>query len=40
MPFRIVPIVEGHGEVSAVGVLLRRLVEGLPIAIAPRIRQP
>jgi len=40
MPFRIVPIVEGHGEVSAVGVLLRRLVAGLSIEIAPRIRQP
>jgi hypothetical protein len=44
MPFRIVPIVEGHGEVEAVPILLRRLVAkfdlALPIEIARPIRHP
>lgn len=44
MPFRIVPIVEGHGEVAAVPILLRRLVAefnfGIPLDIARPIRRP
>jgi Domain of unknown function (DUF4276) len=44
MPFRIVPIVEGHGEVEAVGVLFRRLTAemdlAIPIDIARPIRRP
>jgi len=43
MPFRIVPIVEGHGEVQAVPILLNRLIAefdlGVQIEIAPAIRQ-
>jgi hypothetical protein len=43
MAFRIVPIVEGHGEVDAVPVLLRRLVAelnpGVPIEPSRPIRQ-
>jgi hypothetical protein len=44
MPFRIVPVVEGHGEVQAVAILLNRLIAefdlGVQIEIAPAIRQP
>jgi len=44
MPFRIVPIVEGHGEEQALRLLLRRLVAELnpsiPIDIARPWRQP
>jgi hypothetical protein len=44
MPFRIVPIVEGHGEVQAVRILFNRLIAefdlGVQIEIAPAIRQP
>jgi hypothetical protein len=44
MPFRIVPIVEGDGEVRAVPVLFRRLIGefdlGTPIEIAQPIKQP
>lgn len=44
MPYRIVPIVEGQGEVAAVPVLLRRLISQInpPVAIdiAQPIRQP
>jgi len=31
MPVKIIPIVEGHGEVAAVPVLLRRIAEGLNV---------
>jgi hypothetical protein len=44
MPFRIVPIVEGHGEVEAVRILFNRLIAefdlGAQIEIAEAIRQP
>jgi hypothetical protein len=44
MPYRIVPIVEGQGDVAAVPVLLRRLIakSNPPVAvdIAQPIRQP
>jgi hypothetical protein len=44
MPLRIVPIVEGHGEVTAVPILLRRLIAmldlGIPISVEQPIRQP
>lgn len=44
MAFRIVPIVEGHGEFSAVPILLRRVIAELnvsvPIEIARPIRRP
>jgi len=44
MPFRIVPIVEGHGEVEAVRILLHRLIAefdlGTPFQVARPIRQP
>ena len=44
MPFRIVPIVEGHGEVEAVPILFNRLIIefdlGVQIGIARPIRQP
>src|ERR1039457_1103066 len=43
MPFRIVPIVEGDGEVQAVGPLLRRLIDEfqlvIPIVVSRPIRQ-
>jgi hypothetical protein len=31
MPLRIIPIVEGHGEVAAVPILLRRIAEALEV---------
>lgn len=41
-PFVVVPVVEGHGEVSAVPVLLRRIGEALeparPIDVRPPVR--
>jgi hypothetical protein len=44
MPFRIVPIVEGHGEVHAVPALFRRIIIelnlGVPIEICSPVRQP
>ena len=44
MAFRLVPIVEGHGEAIAVPILLRRLVAildlGVAVDIARPIRQP
>ena len=43
MAFQIVPIVEGDGEVQAVGLLLRRLIEAfnlvIPIVVSRPIRQ-
>lgn len=43
MPFRVVPIVEGHGEFEAVGILFHRLISefdlGLQIKVEPPIRQ-
>lgn len=43
MPFRIVPIVEGHGEVQAVPGLFRRLIAefnpAVAITVVPPIRQ-
>ena len=44
MPFRIVPIVEGHGEVQAVPELVRRLIAefnpAVAIELARAIRRP
>src|SRR5271165_624862 len=44
MPFRIVPIVEGHGEVRAVPALFRRIIIelnlGVSIEICSPVRQP
>lgn len=40
MPFRIVPIVEGHGEVEAVPVLFGRLIAELNIEAAIDVRRP
>lgn len=44
MPFRIVPVVEGDGEVAAVPILFRRLIAELnlaiPMDVARPIRQP
>jgi hypothetical protein len=44
MAFQIAPIVEGHGEVSAVPILLRRMIAELnlavPIEVVRPIRQP
>ena len=44
MAFRLVPIVEGHGEVIAIPILLRRLIAtldlGVAVDIAHPIRQP
>lgn len=40
MPYRIVPVVEGHGEVSAVPVLLRRLLAELNTAGAVDVGRP
>jgi len=44
MAYRIVPIVEGHGEVQAVPALLRRIIAeldlGVPIDIRRPVRQP
>jgi hypothetical protein len=40
MPFRIVPIVEGHGEVEAVPVLFRRLIAQLDLATPIKVEQP
>ncbi len=37
---RIVPVVEGHGEVEAIPVLLRKLVSEQGVAIAPAFRLP
>lgn len=43
MPYTIVPIVEGHGEVASVPILLRRLIAefdlGVPLEIGRPIRQ-
>jgi len=44
MAFRIVPIVEGHGEIEAIPLLLRRIIAQLdphvPIEIGRPVRQP
>jgi hypothetical protein len=40
MPFCIVPIVEGHGEVEAVRILFRRLIAELDLAIPVDIARP
>jgi Domain of unknown function (DUF4276) len=44
MPFRIVPIVEGHGEVPAVPILFRRVIAelnpGVAVDLARSIRRP
>jgi hypothetical protein len=44
MPFRVVPIVEGHGEVQAVPELVRRLIAefnpAVAIELARAIRRP
>jgi hypothetical protein len=40
MPFEIVPIVEGHGEVQAVPELLRRLIAVFNPAVAINIHRP
>lgn len=37
---RLFPIVEGHGEVEAVPVLLRRLVGHRGVTVAPAFRLP
>jgi hypothetical protein len=37
---RLFPIVEGHGEVEAVPVLLRRLVGHRGVTVAPPFRLP
>jgi hypothetical protein len=39
-PFTIVPIVEGHGEVSAVPILIRRLAEHIDPARSVDVRKP
>jgi hypothetical protein len=44
MPFKIVPVVQGHGEVRAVPELFRRIIAelnfGVPIEIGRPVRQP
>jgi len=40
MPFRIVPIVEGHGEVPALPILLRRLLAEFNPAVAIELARP
>jgi hypothetical protein len=40
MPFRIVPVVEGHGEVRAVPELFRRIIAELNLGVPIDIRYP
>lgn len=40
MPFVIVPIVEGHGEVRAVPVLFRRIIAELDVQVAIEVARP
>ncbi len=40
MPFELVCIVEGHGEVKALPILIRRYAEELPDPCYPRIHPP
>ncbi len=39
-PLRIIPIVEGHGEVRAVPELIRRILADLPVTVDRPIRVP
>jgi len=40
MPFPVVPIVEGHGEVQAIGILFRRLIAEFNLGIAVDVARP
>jgi hypothetical protein len=40
MSFRIVPVVEGDGEVSAVPVLFHRLIAELDLAVPIDVERP
>lgn len=40
MPFKIVPIVEGHGEVKAVPLLFRRVIAHLDLAVPIEVGRP
>lgn len=40
MVFRVVPIVEGHGEVSVVPILLSRIIAELDLAVPIDTRRP
>jgi hypothetical protein len=40
MPFRIVPVVEGDGEVTALPILFRRLIAQLDLAIPMDVERP
>src|ERR1700694_2412055 len=40
MAFQIAPIVEGHGEVSAIPILLRRMIAELNLAVRIEVVRP